>query len=241
MRSPVDPRLEVRSLTLAFRGGGGVHDVSLEIPQGETLALLGPSGAGKSSLINLIAGIRAPQKGHISIDGVDVTRRSPGKRELGVVFQDAPLYDHLSARENVLLALSSLALTQEERSDRVAHSLKIVDMRKLSSRRADVLSGGERARLAMARVLARRPKVALLDEPYAPVDRLFREPLREAVTAHLQQIGAAVLHVTHDPNEAKAIAHRVAIMIDGSIRQVGTFEEVCAQPCDSTVGALLKG
>lgn len=241
MRSPVDPRLEVRSLTLAFRGGGGVHDVSLAIPQGETLALLGPSGAGKSSLINLIAGISAPQQGHISIDGVDVTRCSPGQRGLGVVFQDAPLYDHLSARENVLLALSSLTLTQEERSDRVADSLKIVDMTKLSSRHANVLSGGERARLAIARVLARRPKVALLDEPYAPVDRLFRKPLREAVTAHLQKIGAAVLHVTHDPNEAKAIAHRVAIMIDGSIRQVGTFEEVCAQPCDSTVEALLNG
>lgn len=230
----------MRDLTRSFRGGGGLHGVSLSILRGETLVLLGPSGAGKSSLIRTLAGIDRAATGSIHIDGEDVSRRAPGTRNVGVVFQETPLYDHLSVRDNVSLATSSLRLAKDERTARIDDALAIVDITSIASRRAAVLSGGERARVSIARVLARQPKVALLDEPYAAVDRIFRAPLREAVAAKFQTLGTATLHVTHDPIEAEALADRVAIMIDGTIRQTGTIAEVRAVPAEDAVAALLK-
>jgi multiple sugar transport system ATP-binding protein len=240
VRSQADPRLAVRDLTRTFRGSGGYRNLSLSILRGETLVVLGPSGAGKSSLITTLAGIDHASTGSIHVDGNDVTRHAPGARDVAVVFQDMPLYDHLSALENVSLAMSSLRLTAGQRTARLNDALAIVDITSIASRRAAALSGGERARVSIARVLARQPKVALLDEPYAAVDRIFRGALRTSVAEKLRSFGTATLHVTHDPIEANELADRVAIMIDGTIRQTGTMNEVRAAPAEVAVTALLK-
>lgn len=220
-------------------GGGGVRDIDLSIASGETLAVLGPSGAGKSTLVKVIAGIDRAQKGSVHIEGVDVTRLTPGRRNVGVVFQDHPLYEHLSVKANVALATSGLKLARDERNGRVEDALEACDLRSLASRQAARLSGGERARTSIARVLARRPAVVLFDEPFASVDRIFRPPLRALVVDQLKTLGAATLHVTHSLSEATAVSDRVAILIEGTIRQTGPLDLIRQNPADSRVAEFL--
>ncbi len=243
VRNPTDshakPVLEVTGLTRSYRDGGGVSDATFTVMRGECLAVLGPSGAGKSTLINLIAGVQRPHTGSIVINGEDVTRTPPGRRNVGIVLQDFPLYDHLDARKNVEMAISSLRLPNEEGTHRVELALKSVAAEKRSHQKARTLSGGERAKIAVARVLARRPDVVLLDEPYSSLDRIQRRPLRTLVREQLKAIGAAVIHVTHSPREAFEIADHICVLVDGKIRQIDTVERIRAEPIDDVVAAML--
>lgn len=243
VRNPTDvhakPALEVTGLTRSYRDGGGLRDACFTVMPGEYVVLLGPSGAGKSTLINLIAGIHRPSAGTISIQGEDVTRTAPGNRSVGIVLQDFPLYDHLSAYTNVEMSTSSLRMPNEERTQRVQDALKAVAAEELAQQKARTFSGGERAKVAVARVLARRPKVVLLDEPYSSLDHIQRRPLRTLVRDRLKAIDAAVIHVTHSPREAFEIADRVGVLVDGRIRQIDTVERIRAEPIDDVVAAML--
>ena len=230
--------LELRDVTRRYSSGGGVEEISLSIAEGETLAILGPSGAGKSTLVNLVVGIESPDSGNVLIDGVDVTNNTPRRRKCSAVFQDIPLYDHLKVFENILLATSSLNLSPNAATTRVHEAVKAVEIESLEGRRAERLSGGERARVAIARILARSPRVALLDEPYAAVDRLFRVPLRRLLRDRLAEAGCAVLHVTHSTEEALDVANRIAVIAEGRLRQVGTPEQIRENPEDDLVAAL---
>ena len=215
-----------------------MEDVHLQIRPGEIIAILGPSGAGKSTLVNLIAGVESPQRGSIHLNGEDITRLGPGKRDVAAVLQDIPLYDHLDVRKNIQLSMSSLDLSATEREKRGDLALAAVEGRALADRRASQLSGGERARVAIARILARRPAVVLLDEPYAAVDTLFRVPLRQLVCNHLRRTDAAIIHVTHDVSEAIDVADRIAIMASGRILQIDVPEKLREDPADPIVAAL---
>lgn len=236
--NPSTMALEVADLVRHHRGGGGINGISLAVPAGETLAILGPSGAGKSTLVNLVVGIESPDAGRVLLNGTDVTTFPPGRRNLAAVFQDIPLYDHLDAVENVRLATSSLRLSRAKTSERVDEAISAVEADKLRNRRAATLSGGERARIAIARVLARRPSVVLLDEPYAAIDQLFRVPLRRLISEKLADVGAAVVHVTHSTEEALDVANRIAVIADGDLRQIDTPDRIRAQPADELVAAL---
>ena len=230
--------LQIEDLCLPHPGGKGLDQARLAIQPGETIALLGPSGAGKSTLVELVAGLTRARSGTIHIAGHDVTSAPPRRRDVGVILQDVPLYEHLNVRANVELATSGRRLDRAENAAEVDAALNAVEAADLAERTTTGLSGGERARVAVARILARRPAVALLDEPYAAVDLLHRGPLRRLVRTRLKDTGAAVLHVTHDIEEAIDVADRVAIMASGRILQVGTVEELRDQPIDPLISAF---
>lgn len=233
-----DAGLRLDGLTHRHRNTGGVEDVHLNVRPGETVAILGPSGAGKSTLVNLIAGVNTLQQGSIHLNGRDITRLAPGRRDVAAVLQDIPLYDHLDVRKNIELSMSSLDLSAAELEKRGDLALAAIEGRGLAGRRASQLSGGERARVAIARILARRPAAVLLDEPYAAVDTLFRVPLRQLVCNHLRRTDAAIIHVTHDVGEAIDVADRIAIMASGRILQVDVPERLREDPADPIVAAL---
>ena len=230
--------LVVEDLCLPWPGGKGLHHAHLTIHPGETVALLGPSGAGKSTLVELVAGLTRPRSGTIRIGGHDVTSAPPRQRDVGAILQDVPLYDHLDVRSNVELAASSRRLSREDRALEVDTALKAVEAIDLADRSTTGLSGGERARVAVARILARKPAVVLLDEPYAAGDLLYRGPLRRLVRNQLGKTFAAVLHVTHDLEEAMEIADRIAVMASGRILQVGTADELRTSPADPLISAF---
>ncbi|MCH2161854.1 MAG: ATP-binding cassette domain-containing protein [Phycisphaerales bacterium] len=232
------PGLEVTALSLPFPGGKGLDKVHLRINRGESVALLGPSGAGKTTLVELVAGLITARSGTVGIAGQDVTKAPPRQRDIGAILQDVPLYDHLDVRGNVEMALSSRRLAHDERSREVDAALQAVDATSLAERSAATLSGGERARVAVARILARRPAVVLLDEPYAAVDALHRGPLRRLLRNELVKSGAAVLHVTHDVEEAADVADRIAVMASGRILQIGSVDQLRSTPADPVVAAL---
>ena len=243
VRKPTDshakPVLEATGLSRSYRDGGGVSDATFTVMRGECLALLGPSGAGKSTLINLIAGVQRCHAGTLVINGKDVTHTPSGQRNVGVVLQDFPLYDHLDAKRNVEMAISSLRLPKEEHTQRVEQALASVAAENIAHQKARTLSGGERAKVAVARVLARRPEVVVLDEPYSSLDRIQRKPLRTLVRDRLKDMHAAVIHVTHSPREAFEIADRIGVLVDGRIRQIDTVERIRAEPIDDVVAAML--
>ena len=242
VRNPAEqaspPLLELDSVSRRYQGGGGLDEISLAVSRGETLAILGPSGAGKSTLVNLVVGLENPNSGSIRLRGVEITKLPPSRRDLAAVFQDIPLYDHLNVLENVQLATSSLRLGKEEANQRIGSAIQAVDANALRTRQAGTLSGGERARVAIARILARRPSVALLDEPYAAIDRIFRVPLRRLLRDRLAESGCAVIHVTHSTEEALDVATRIAVIAEGKLRQIDTPERIRNEPADELVAAL---
>lgn len=195
--------LSIRGIERRFRSGRGIGPIDLDLSRGEQVILLGDSGSGKSTLLSVIAGLERADRGTIRLAGRSVDRSPPGRRDVAMIAQDLPLYDHLDARANVDLAVSGLKLDRSERGDRVDAALRNADATEFSGRRAGTLSGGERARVCLARVLARRPTVALLDEPFSGLDRRRRASIRDLVFSALQDAGTAVLLVTHDESDIR--------------------------------------
>jgi thiamine transport system ATP-binding protein len=206
--------LSVRGLTVELGGVRVLDGVDLDVGAHEVVALLGPSGAGKSTLLRAVAGLVVPAAGTVSWDGDDLDDVPPHLRRIGLVFQDAVLFPHLTVAGNVGYGLPSV--TAAERAARVEELLALVDLAGYGDRRVDTLSGGQAQRVALARALAPRPRLLLLDEPFGALDRELRERLADDVRAVLSASDTPALHVTHDEDEALRVGDRVLRLRPGA-------------------------
>lgn len=213
-----------------------VKGVSLEVARGEILALVGESGSGKTTLLRLVAGLETPDEGGIAIDGERVAESTgniwvpPEKRRVGLVFQDGALFPHLTVAQNAGYGLSRREHSRIERAAIVDEMLAMTGLSEYRARFPHQLSGGERQRLAVARALAPRPKLILLDEPFSNLDPALRRSIREEILEILRKADITAVIVTHDTDDALAIGDRVAVFQDGKIAQVGTPEEIYRNP-----------
>jgi len=230
------PALSVRGLRRVIAGRPVVDGVDLDVADGELVALVGPSGCGKSTLLRGIAGLD-PVDGQVVVAGRDVSALPPERRHVGLVFQDHALFPHLRVEQNLVFGVRELSRAQ--RSTLVGELLELVRLPGVGRRFPHELSGGEQQRIALARALAPRPPVVLLDEPFANLDASLRDELRADVVAALRARGTSAVLVTHDRDEALQLGDRVAVMRDGRILQVGDPESVYEAPVDRFVAAFL--
>ncbi|WP_241075305.1 ABC transporter ATP-binding protein [Achromobacter insuavis] len=224
--------IAVRGLRHAFNGHTVLDGVDLDVPAGTVLALLGPSGCGKSTLLKSLAGLLRPQAGSIAFgDAVvcDARRHEPPEhRSLGMVFQDYALWPHMSVAGNVAFPLEMRGVARRERPTRVREALALVGLGEHAARRPSELSGGQQQRVALARAIVARPRVLLFDEPLSNLDRALRESLCVEIGALLRRLGTTAVYVTHDHEEAHALAHTIARMANGRIADL-----VMSKPQDS--------
>lgn len=226
----VTPLLEVRNLTKSFDGQAAVDDVSLTIYKGEIFALLGASGCGKSTLLRMLAGFEHPTQGQIVLDGQDLSLVPPYQRPINMMFQSYALFPHMTVEKNIAFGLKQDKLSRAEIKDRVEEMLTLVHMREFAGRKPHQLSGGQRQRVALARSLAKRPKLLLLDEPMGALDKKLRDRMQLEVVDILERVGVTCVMVTHDQEEAMAMAGRIAIMNRGKFVQIGEPEEIYEHP-----------
>jgi putrescine transport system ATP-binding protein len=222
--------LELAGVSKRFAAVPAVDGVSLSIERGALFALLGPSGCGKTTLLRLIAGFETPDRGHIVIDGVDVTALPPYRRPVNLMFQYYALFPHMDVAANIAFGLRQERMDRRRRAARVEELLALVQMSDYARRRPYQLSGGQRQRVALARALAKMPKLLLLDEPLAALDRKLREETRRELIAIQERVGTTFLVVTHDQEEALGMASRIAVMNAGRLVQVGTPTEIYERP-----------
>ena len=234
--------IEIRNLSHAFGDFQALKDVSLDVHDGELLALLGPSGCGKTTLLRLLAGLATPDAGTIRIGGVEATGQSAQARQVGFVFQHYALFRHMSVFENIAFGLRVRRRNRPANAEirqRVNALLELVKLDGFGNRMPSELSGGQRQRVALARALAVEPRVLLLDEPFGALDASVRRELRRWLRRLHDEINITSLFVTHDVEEAMEVAERVVVMDHGRIVQMGTPEEVYAQPATPFVCAFL--
>ncbi|MGO4744475.1 putrescine ABC transporter ATP-binding subunit PotG [Serratia quinivorans] len=224
------PLLEIRNLTKTFDGQNAVEDVSLTIYKGEIFALLGPSGCGKSTLLRMLAGFEQPTEGQIVLDGQDMSHVPPYQRPINMMFQSYALFPHMTVEQNIAFGLKQDKMPRAEIADRVAEMLSLVHMQEFAKRKPHQLSGGQRQRVALARSLAKRPKLLLLDEPMGALDKKLRDRMQLEVTDILERVGVTCVMVTHDQEEAMTMAGRIAIMNRGKFVQIGEPEEIYEHP-----------
>ena len=213
-----------------FAGTTALDGISLALEPGELVALLGPSGCGKTTALRVLAGLERADEGHILIDGVDVIGTPTNKRDIGMVFQSYSLFPHLTSLQNVEFGLRMRGVATVDRRRRAAEALELVGLDHHGGRYAHQLSGGQQQRVALARALVTRPRVLLLDEPLSALDAKVRVQLREQIRGIQTELGITAVFVTHDQEEALAVADRVAVMRSGRIEQIGTPEELYARP-----------
>lgn len=231
--------LTVDAVTVRFGELRAVDGASLEVGDGERVAILGPSGSGKSTLLRAIAGLEKLENGRILWDGVDLAGVPPHERRFGFMFQGYALFPHMTVGENVAFGLRMQGRDAAEIRSRVAQVLEWVGLAGFDHRTVDNLSGGEQQRVALARTLAPDPRLVMLDEPLGALDRALRERLIVEMTDLLARAGTTALYVTHDHDEAAFFAHRVALMRQGRIVQIGTMEELRRNPADDWVADFL--
>lgn len=231
--------LTVEGLTVAFGNQAAVDGVDLTVEDGHVLAVLGPSGSGKSSLLRAIAGLEPLRAGRVRWDGDDLAGVPTHKRGFALMFQDGQLFDHLSVARNVGYALRLRGLPRGARRAEVADLLEMVGLGGYAARMPRTLSGGERQRVALARSLAARPRLMLLDEPLSALDAELRVRLAADLRQILREAGTTALLVTHDQEEAFAIADRLAVMREGAVIQQGTAEDVWTHPVDAAAALFL--
>ncbi|MFO6490720.1 putrescine ABC transporter ATP-binding subunit PotG [Hafnia alvei] len=224
------PLLEIRNLSKTFDGQLAVDDVNLTIYKGEIFALLGASGCGKSTLLRMLAGFEMPTSGHIVLDGQDLAHVPPYQRPINMMFQSYALFPHMSVEQNIAFGLKQDRLSRGEISQRVEEMLSLVHMQEYAKRKPHQLSGGQRQRVALARSLAKRPKLLLLDEPMGALDKKLRERMQLEVADILERVGVTCVMVTHDQEEAMTMAGRIAIMNRGKFVQIGEPEEIYEHP-----------
>ena len=222
--------LRIESVRKEFDGFVAVDDVSLSIRKGEIFALLGASGCGKSTLLRCLGGFETPTRGKVILDGQDITALPPFERPINMMFQSYALFPHMSVEQNIAFGLKQDGMPKADITRRVAEMLALVQMEKYARRRPHQLSGGQQQRVALARSLAKSPKLLLLDEPMGALDKKLRSQMQLELVNIVERLGVTCVMVTHDQEEAMTMAHRIAIMDAGWIRQLGTPDEIYEQP-----------
>jgi molybdopterin-binding protein len=212
-----------------------LQNINLDVESGEYFIILGPTGAGKSVLLEALAGLFPVLGGEVWIDGREITRLSPEKRGIGIVYQDQALFPHLSVEGNIAFGLKLRKYPKQEIKEKVDGMAEIVGIAHLLDRSPTTLSGGEKQRVALARTLVTEPEVLLLDEPLSALDPETREGMQQELREIHRRIKVTIIHVTHDFEEAVALGHRVAVLNDGCIAQVGAPEEILRQPSSEFV------
>ncbi|MGG5821097.1 ABC transporter ATP-binding protein [Falsiroseomonas sp. HW251] len=225
-----DPHLRIDALVKRYGGQAAVDGVSLDVARGECIALLGPSGCGKTTTLRLVAGFITPDEGRILVGGRAVERDPPHRRQIGMVFQNYALFPHLTAAGNVAFGLEMRNVSRAEREQRVADALAMVGLAALTDRYPARMSGGQQQRVALARALVIRPELLLLDEPLSNLDAGLRVEMREEIARLRTAAGITTLFVTHDQEEALALADRVAVMDRGRIVECATPAELTERP-----------
>ena len=223
-------KLKIEHLFSGYDSDVVLKDLSLEVAEGEFLSLLGPSGCGKSTLMKTIAGIVPARSGHILLDGRDITDLPIHRRGTVVVFQDMRLFPHKSVAENVAFPLKMQGVPKAQRLKTAMELLKKVQMDGFGNRKPGELSGGQQQRIALARALAAKPKLLLLDEPFSALDENLREDMRRLVLQLQKEFAMTVILVTHDREEALSMSDRIALLFDGQLSQIGTPRQVYERP-----------
>jgi putrescine transport system ATP-binding protein len=224
------PLLRIEAISKRFGDFAAVDQLSLDVFQGEFFALLGPSGCGKTTLLRLIAGFEHPSSGRILLDGVDLAPVPPHRRPVNMMFQTYALFPHLTVEGNVAFGLKQEGLPKAEIATRVADMLALVKLETFGLRKPHQLSGGQRQRVALARSLLKRPRVLLLDEPMAALDKKLRGETQFELMDLQRSLGLTFVIVTHDQSEAMTVADRIAVMDRGRLMQVGPPAEIYEQP-----------
>ena len=231
--------VEIEAVSKSFGAAAAVCDLSLSVPSGSFFALLGPSGCGKTTLMRLIAGFETPDAGRVLIDGVDMHAVPPERRPVNMMFQSYALFPHMSVAANVGYGLRRVGLSRQAVADGVTQMLRLVQLDGLGARKPDQLSGGQRQRVALARSLARKPKILLLDEPMAALDRKLRTETQVVLKDIQRALGTTFIVVTHDQDEAMGLADTVALMRDGRIAQIGAPEALYTRPASRFVAGFI--
>ena len=231
--------IRFENVTKRFGKVTAVDNVSLAIEEGEFFALLGPSGCGKTTLLRMVAGFETPTEGRILIDDEDVSLTPPNKRPVNMVFQSYAVFPHMSVADNVGYGLKVDRVGAAERAQRVEEALALVKLEGLGARKPDQLSGGQRQRVALARALVKRPRVLLLDEPLSALDAKLREAMRSELAQLQEKVGVTFLFVTHDQDEALAMASRCAVMNRGLLQQVATPSDLYEYPSSRFVADFI--
>ncbi len=231
--------VRIDDLTKEYDGFKAVDDVSLTIRKGEIFALLGASGCGKSTLLRCLAGFETPTYGKIELDGTDIVKLAPYNRPLNMMFQSYALFPHMTVEQNIAFGLKQDNLSSERIKARVEEMLTLVQMNKFAKRKPHQLSGGQQQRVALARSLAKSPKLLLLDEPMGALDKKLRSQMQLELVNIIERLGVTCVMVTHDQEEAMTMATRIAIMDAGKIRQIGTPDEIYEQPASRFVAQFI--
>lgn len=233
------PQIQIQGISKRFGNFPALRKIDLEIHKGEFFSLLGGSGCGKTTLLRILGGFEVPSKGHVLIDGVDITHLPPYKRPINMMFQSYALFPHMNVEENVAFGLKQENLTRREIENRVDHYLELVDMIDLKKRTPHQLSGGQQQRVALARCLAKQPRVLVLDEPMAALDKRLREKTQFQLVNIQEKVGITFIMVTHDQEEAMTMSTRIGIMRGGQILQVGTPKEIYEYPNSQYVATFI--
>jgi putrescine transport system ATP-binding protein len=242
MRSAPDQQsfVQLRGVVKDFgTGSPAVNDVSLDVHQGEIFALLGPSGCGKTTLLRMVAGFEAPTAGAIVLDGRDLDGLPPYLRPINMMFQSYALFPHLTVQENVAFGLKREGMPRDQIAERVEAVLRLVQLQRYEQRKPHQLSGGQQQRVALARSLAKRPQLLLLDEPLGALDKKLREETQLELHRIIHEVGVTCIMVTHDQEEAMTLATRIAVMSEGKILQVGAPAEVYETPATRFVADFI--
>lgn len=229
-QSPKETLMEIKQVSKTFDDVWAVDDVSLDIHKGEIFALLGASGSGKSTLLRILAGFERPTQGRLLLEGNDMTHLAPYRRPINMMFQSYALFPHMTVEKNIAFGLKQDNMPSDEIADRVTKMLKMVHMEQYANRKPDQLSGGQRQRIALARSLAKQPKLLLLDEPMGALDKKLRTEMQLEVVDILEKVGVTCVMVTHDQEEAMTMATRMAIMDEGKIVQIGSPRDIYESP-----------
>ncbi|KWS20209.1 transporter [Pseudomonas syringae pv. syringae] len=234
-QQPKEVLVRIDRVTKKFDETIAVDDVSLQINKGEIFALLGGSGSGKSTLLRMLAGFERPTEGRIYLDGVDITDMPPYERPINMMFQSYALFPHMTVADNIAFGLKQDKLGKPEIEARVAEMLKLVQMTQYARRKPHQLSGGQRQRVALARSLAKKPKLLLLDEPMGALDKKLRSQMQLELVEIIERVGVTCVMVTHDQEEAMTMAERIAIMHLGWIAQIGSPIDIYETPTSRLV------
>ena len=222
--------IQLEGLTKAFGEHVAVAGIDVDMPPGEFFTLLGPSGCGKTTTLRMIAGFEQPTSGRIMLDGTDVARVPPHRRNVNTVFQSYALFPHLDVAKNVAFGLKYQKLEKSERAKRVAEALELVNLTEFAHRKADQLSGGQQQRVALARALVLQPRVLLLDEPLGALDAKLRKTLQVELKALQAELGITFVFVTHDQEEALTMSDRIAVMNKGLVEQAAPPQAIYEEP-----------